>query len=68
MIAKTTLDPKVPRTREAEYYLQGEREFACMLYSCRLQCSGVTSEDAIRKHLTELGFKDIPPIFYPRSN
>lgn len=63
-----TPDPTSPLRPEAEAYAAGWQELAIQLYSERLLVSHVTAEDNLRKHLTELGFTELPPLYLPREN
>lgn len=61
------LDPMSPSRFETTFYVT-DPEFAINLYSVRLRVSRVTAEDNIRKHLLDLGFKDISKVYIPREN
>lgn len=61
------IDPMDPLPAEAAHYLMGETSFAIELYGARTLVGDLTAEDNIRKHLTELGFDELPARI-PRVN
>ena len=65
---KIVIDPTQPLRCEVVFYMSDDQELAIWLYVARMRVSRLTAEDTIRKHLTELGFKTLPPIYLPREN
>lgn len=61
-------DPTCPLPAEATSYLDGKPDLAIQLYSTRIRVSEARAEDKLRAHLTDLGFRELPPIHIPRSN
>lgn len=61
-------DPLRPLASEATYYLAGESRLAIQLYAERIRASETGAEDKLRAHLSELGFKELPPVHIPRVN
>ena len=61
-------DPLRPLPAEATHYLAGEGRLAIRLYVDRMHVSEASAEDRLRAHLSELGFKELPPLHIPRVN
>jgi hypothetical protein len=62
------LDPKTPTRAEAVLYMSSDQVTAIDLYSKRLNVLLTTAEDAIRAHLVDLGFKELPAVHIPRES
>lgn len=63
---KPPADPLIPLPAEATMYLDGNRAMSIQFYAQRIRVSDATAEDKLRAHLTDLGFKELPPVYVPR--